>query len=156
MNCVNCGAALRPDATRCLKCGSVVDRPAPQPSGYPPPAASPYQQAPPPPPQYAAPPPPPPAYAAPAYMPPPQVIYVQQPGLAPAKSKVTAGLLGLFLGFLGVHNFYLGYIAKGVIQLILSLTYCGLAISVPWAFIEAIVILAGGIKTDGQGRPLKD
>lgn len=33
------------------------------------------------------------------------------------KSKIAAGLLGIFLGSYGVHNFYLGYIKKAVIQL---------------------------------------
>lgn len=35
------------------------------------------------------------------------------------KSKIAAGLLGIFLGSFGVHNFYLGYIKKAVIQLVL-------------------------------------
>lgn len=34
------------------------------------------------------------------------------------KSKLAAGLLGIFLGSLGVHNFYLGYTTKGLIQLL--------------------------------------
>ena len=34
------------------------------------------------------------------------------------KSKIAAGLLGIFLGVFGVHNFYLGYIKKAVIQLV--------------------------------------
>ena len=38
-----------------------------------------------------------------------------------AKSKLAAGLLGIFLGALGIHRFYLGYNAIGVIQLILGL-----------------------------------
>lgn len=33
------------------------------------------------------------------------------------KSKVAAGVLGIFLGCYGVHNFYLGYMKKGFIQL---------------------------------------
>lgn len=33
------------------------------------------------------------------------------------KSKIAAGLLGIFLGCYGVHNFYLGYLKKGFIQL---------------------------------------
>lgn len=37
------------------------------------------------------------------------------------KSKVAGGLLGLFLGGLGVHNFYLGHKGKGTIQLILTI-----------------------------------
>lgn len=34
-----------------------------------------------------------------------------------AKSKIVSGLLGIFLGSLGVHNFYLGYTNKAVAQL---------------------------------------
>lgn len=37
------------------------------------------------------------------------------------KSKMAAGLLGIFLGSLGVHNFYLGYTGKAVAQLLLTL-----------------------------------
>lgn len=40
---------------------------------------------------------------------------------AGGKSKVVAGLLGIFLGHLGVHNFYLGYTKKAVLQLVLYL-----------------------------------
>lgn len=36
------------------------------------------------------------------------------------KSKMTAGLLGIFLGGLGIHNFYLGYT---VVRLLLKLHY---------------------------------
>ena len=35
-----------------------------------------------------------------------------------AKSKLAAGLLGIFLGYLGVHNFYLGYAGRGLVQLL--------------------------------------
>ena len=35
------------------------------------------------------------------------------------KSKMAAGLLGVFLGSFGIHNFYLGYTEKGLTQIIL-------------------------------------
>ena len=38
-----------------------------------------------------------------------------------AKSKVLAGLLGIFLGSLGVHKFYLGYARAGAIMLAVAL-----------------------------------
>lgn len=38
-----------------------------------------------------------------------------------SKSKIVAGLLGLFLGCYGVHNFYLGYTKKAIAQLLLIL-----------------------------------
>jgi len=71
-----------------------------------------------------------------------------------AKSKIAAGLLGIFLGGFGVHNFYLGYTTKAVIQLILTIVSCG--IGSIWGFIEGILILTGSINTDAKGIPLKD
>ena len=44
---------------------------------------------------------------------------------AGAEKKVTAGILGILLGWLGIHKFYLGYTKEGVIQLILGLL-CGI------------------------------
>jgi len=72
------------------------------------------------------------------------------------KSKLVAGLLGLFLGTWGIHNFYLGNIGVGVTQLILTLTCFGGMISGPWALIESIMILTGSINRDAEGRPLTD
>lgn len=69
------------------------------------------------------------------------------------KSKMTAGLLGIFLGGYGIHNFYLGYTKKAVIQLILSLFTCGIAGI--WGFVEGIMILCGSINTDADGNPLQ-
>jgi len=97
-------------------------------------------------------PPPPPvasahAYAAPAY------------GPAP-KSRLVAGLLGVFFGAFGVHRFYLGHVEIGLMQLLLAVVggvaTCGLGYGVAhlWGLIEGIVILCGGIDHDGYGRPL--
>lgn len=75
-----------------------------------------------------------------------------------AKSKVAAGLLGILLGSLGIHNFYLGYTGKGLAQLLMSVLSCGFlaAVSSIWGLIEGIMILTGGISTDANGNPLKD
>lgn len=79
-----------------------------------------------------------------------------------AKSKMAAGLLGIFLGGFGVHNFYLGYTSKAVTQLLISLIggifTCGLATSAiaVWGLVEGIMILTGSINTDADGNPLKD
>ena len=77
---------------------------------------------------------------------------------AEQKSKVAAGLLGIFLGALGVHNFYLGYTSKAVVQLLLTLLSCGAlgVVSEIWGLIEGIQILTGAINTDAKGIPLKD
>ena len=69
-----------------------------------------------------------------------------------AKSKLVAGLLGIFLGGWGIHNFYLGYTTKGIIQIILTVCSCGLGSL--WGFIEGILILCGNINTDANGNLL--
>ena len=71
-----------------------------------------------------------------------------------AKSKLVAGLLGIFLGGFGIHNFYLGFTTKAVIQIIVSFVTCGLGSW--WGIIEGILILVGNIKVDANGVPLKD
>ena len=74
------------------------------------------------------------------------------------KSRIAAGLLGVFLGTFGIHNFYLGYTGKAVAQLLITVLSCGCLsfVSYIWGFIEGIVILTGEIKVDGQGTPLRD
>lgn len=77
-----------------------------------------------------------------------------------AKSRICAGLLAIFLGGLGIHNFYLGYTGKGVAQLLITLIgtplTCGLTVwIVPvWALIEGIMILCGSINVDADGNLL--
>lgn len=99
--------------------------------------------------------------------------YQSQPQYAPQseqKSKLVAALLAFFLGGYGIHNFYLGYTKKAIIQvcvsggcILLTLISCGvlfpllignLGIGI-WAFVEFIQILTGSISVDGKGVPLK-
>lgn len=71
-----------------------------------------------------------------------------------AKSKLAAGLLGIFLGSIGVHNFYLGFTGKAVAQLLITVLSCG-ALSVVsgiWGLIEGIMILAGNNNKDAKGN----
>ena len=74
------------------------------------------------------------------------------------KSKMAAGLLAIFLGYLGIHNFYLGYTGKAVTQLLITLLTCGMGAAVTgiWALVEGIQILTGSIKVDAIGVPLED
>ncbi len=44
---------------------------------------------------------------------------------AGAEKKVVAGILGILLGGLGIHKFYLGDMKEGVIQLILGFLCVG-------------------------------
>lgn len=77
---------------------------------------------------------------------------------AGAKSKLVAGLLGIFLGSLGIHNFYLGYTKKAVAQLLIcilgSCLVVGPLVSSVWGLVEGIQILCGKITVDGNGMPL--
>lgn len=74
------------------------------------------------------------------------------------KSKMCAGLLGIFLGVFGVHNFYLGNTGKAVAQLLITLLSCGFLspVSGIWGLIEGIMLLTGSINVDGNGMPLRD
>ena len=77
-----------------------------------------------------------------------------------AKSKLVAGLLGIVLGSLGIHNFYLGNTNKAITQLLLgtvgAVVVVGPIISGIWGLVEGIYILTGKIATDAEGHPLKD
>ena len=95
------------------------------------------------------------AYTAPGY-PAGAGAYV-----ADQKSKVAAGLLGIFLGCFGAHNFYLGYTGKAVAQLLITLLSLGFLAVFPaiWALIEGILILSAqpGAQpwgVDARGVPL--
>ena len=71
------------------------------------------------------------------------------------KSRIAAGLLGIFLGVFGVHNFYLGFTGKAVAQLVLGICCAGTVSSI-WGFIEGILILTGNINLDASGKRLRD
>lgn len=62
-----------------------------------------------------------------------QPTFAAAPGKAP-KSKVAAGVLGILLGGLGIHKFYMGKIGAGVVYLLLC-----------WTYIPAIIGLIEGI-----------
>ena len=51
------------------------------------------------------------------------------------RSRVTAGILALFLGGLGIHKFYLGKSGAGIVYLLFCWTFVPEII----AFIEAII-----------------
>ena len=88
--------------------------------------------------------------------------YNNYQGGAEQKSKLAAGLLAIFVGSLGIHNFYLGYTNKGLIQILVTLiggiVTCGIsAVAMQiWAIVEGIQILTGSINVDANGVPLKE
>lgn len=73
-----------------------------------------------------------------------QVVYDK-----PQKSYVVTLLLSYFLGFLGAHRFYTGYIGIGIVQL-LTLGGCGI-----WTLIDYIMLVANKFN-DRDGRPLEN
>jgi len=75
-----------------------------------------------------------------------------------ARSRLAAGLLGILLGYFGVHRFYLGYTGIGLTQLLITILSLGILSPITWLWglIEGIMILTGSISTDAAGRPLRD
>ncbi|MDQ6990774.1 MAG: TM2 domain-containing protein [Mariprofundaceae bacterium] len=58
------------------------------------------------------------------------------------KSKVVAGLLGIFLNGLGIHKFYLGHSGVGLIML-LSVIFGGLLLWIPTIIVSIIGFVEG-------------
>ncbi len=73
------------------------------------------------------------------------------PMAAVPKQKVVAGVLGILLGGLGIHSFYLGFTTKGIIQIVVTIVTFGLGAL--WGFIEGIMYLVNGGK-DAAGVDL--
>ena len=72
---------------------------------------------------------------------------MRQKGEVDMKSKITALLLSIFLGSIGVDRFYLGYIGLGIVKLI---TCGGFGI---WSLIDIILIAVNKLPTK-DGQPL--
>lgn len=78
------------------------------------------------------------------------------------KSRLVAGLLAIFVGCFGIHNFYLGNNNIGLIQVLVStiggVFTCGIATIAMeiWALVEGIFIFMGKIDRDANGVLLED
>lgn len=131
--CPQCGAGLDPSAMECIYCGAKVtpmyqqQSMMQQPMMQQPMMQQPMQQ---------------PVIIQQVYQQPPMYPNgVVQPyhrtGIDPnwpVKSKVVAGLLGIFLGGLGIHKFYLGNGGAGIVYLL----FC-------WTYIPALIGFCEGI-----------
>jgi len=126
MRCSGCGASIKSGSAFCENCGTAVPQPQVQNHHH----YHHYQQSQP--------------QSQP--QPQPQVHHDQ-------KSRIVAWILAFFFGTIGVHNFYLGFNGRGICQLLLTLSFIGMFISVPWVCIELIVIFF--YSKDGRGVPLK-
>ncbi len=92
-----------------------------------------------------------------------------QPPVAPkkARSRWAAAAFGIVLGAFGVHNFYLRHTGKGIAQIAITVAVYGAVCSgtLPeaaafllaglWGFIEGVLIAVGDIKTDANGKTLR-
>ncbi|KFI93055.1 TM2 domain protein [Bifidobacterium saguini DSM 23967] len=105
-----------------------------------------------------------PQYGAPQYGAPQYGVPSYGMGYSP-KSKLAAGLLGIFLGGFGVHNFYLGNTGKAIAQLLLTLVGwillgLGPLAATIWGLVEGILILTSRYGSpwhqDANGQELTD
>lgn len=120
MQCPYCGNDVPPGVSTCPSCGASMPADSFQPSRS---AVTPQTQ-----------------YARPS------ASY----GQGTAKSQTVYVILGILLGYFGVHDFYAGYTGKGVAQLLISVLSCGAAAWVSW--IWAIVEICT-VKQDAKGIP---
>ena len=80
----------------------------------------------------------------------------------PQKSRLAAGIFAMIFGYLGIHNFYLGFNQRATTQLLVSLLgavlTCGIstiAMAI-WGIIEGVRILEHKSNIDANGIRLKD
>lgn len=115
------------------------------------PSADPYGQ------QYAQ-----PQYGQPA---PGTPTYAAVPTGYIPRNKILAGLLALFFGALGIHNFYLGFTGKAIAQMLLTclgwiLFGLGPIAAIIWSIVEGVQILTSNYGTpahrDARGVELVD
>ncbi|MCC2333959.1 NINE protein [Cellulomonas wangsupingiae] len=80
------------------------------------------------------------------------------------RSRVVAGLLGVFLGGLGLHRLYLGYWRRGLTMLAVTVVGGFLTLGIAavvmgvWGFAEGLLVLTvrrGRFAHDARGRPLR-
>ena len=142
MFCSTCGKENPDNAKFCAGCGKPIAQAAAQPAAAPPVQQTIINMAPPP---QAAP-------AAPAAA-----------GISP-KSRAVTGVLAFFLGWAGIHRFYVGKVGTGIVMLVLTIIgYATLTFTVGafvlaavglWNLIDFIMILMGKFK-DKHGLLIK-
>ena len=68
------------------------------------------------------------------------------------KSRIVYIVLALIFGEIGVHNFYAGYIGRGVAQLLITVLSFGLLFWISWIW---AVIEICAVYHDGKGVPFE-
>ena len=71
----------------------------------------------------------------------------------PLKSRITFILLALFLGGLGIHNYYIGNKSTATVQLLLNVFFCW-TIVIPFGIMFWVLIEMITTSKDSLGRPL--
>lgn len=67
-----------------------------------------------------------------------KAVYVPVGATTSSKNKVAAGLLGIFLGGLGIHKFYLGFTGPGLVFLLVNTI--GFAVTWIMLFIPNVIL----------------
>lgn len=70
---------------------------------------------------------------------------IPQPQGRVESKRITAGVLAILLGGLGIHKFILGYSMEGILQIVITVVTCGVGSVI--GLIEGIVYLT---KTDEE------
>ena len=65
-------------------------------------------------------------------------------------NKIAYGLIAIFIGELGIHRFYAGKWASGILYIILTITIFGMLITWPLSLVEGILALTR--EDDGHGN----
>lgn len=81
------------------------------------------------------------------------------------RSRIAAALMAFFIGMFGIHNFYLGYMRKGLLQVIVSVigliivfafgtlfTIGAPVVMALWGIIEGYQLITGAIRVDADGN----
>jgi len=122
-NCPNCGAPSNSD--KCEYCGALI--PATQAEGAPPIVVGSAQAE-------------------------PSSAGKQYPLGYKPKDKTTALILAIFLGYLGIHRFYVGKTGTGILMLLVVV--CSLGIGWIWTLVDIIMIATDSFP-DSNGYPLQ-
>ena len=74
--------------------------------------------------------------------------------LTKQKSRLSAGILQIFCGVIGLGRFYMGYKTYATLQILSSIVTCGIG-GIAWGILDGIMILNGTVLYDNFGNLLE-